>query len=373
MHDLIASPFLNSFVVLRPGRLEGIKLPEHRFRELEYARDSGATLPFWLAAAARARWGIEPAIRPASEAVLVRDASMYGHSRASWEINLGCDLDCEHCYLGKKRFSGLDEKGKRRLLLMLRDAGVLWLQITGGEALIDPHFASSCRLAHDLGMMIEILTNGTRLSNPAAMESLTASRPYRVTVSLYGATAETYDSFTRRRGAFKRVTLGLAAGIEANLPLRLALIVTAQNAHEHDRMRSMADELGLPYKEYTHMSPTIYGGAESLSSQSPAHLKPLERFAGCNAGRTFLHVDPHGKASICKVGRDEQIDLMDEGVRGLARLGGIADRLMLRTGGCSGCRLSENCSVCRPLAKRYQEAKAPLNTYCQHGQKGNTA
>ncbi|KJS63539.1 hypothetical protein [Streptomyces rubellomurinus] len=52
MHDLIASPFLDSFVVLRPGRLEGIKLSEPRFRELECARDSGANIPFWLAAAA---------------------------------------------------------------------------------------------------------------------------------------------------------------------------------------------------------------------------------------------------------------------------------------------------------------------------------
>ncbi|MQS11977.1 radical SAM protein [Streptomyces kaniharaensis] len=370
MHDLIASPFLNGFVLLRPGRLEGIKLPERRFRDLAQARDSGSGIPSWLAEATRTRWAVQLAPRSVGDATLIRDAPAYGHSRASWEINLGCDLDCEHCYLGPKRFAGLDEEGKHRLLLILRDSAVLWLQITGGEALIDPHFASCSQLAHDLGMMIEVLTNGTRLSNSRTLEVLVASRPYRVTVSLYGATAETYDSFTRRRGAFKKVTRGLAAGIEAGLPLQLALIVTAQNAHEHDQMRAAADELGLPYKEYSHMSPTIYGGAESLASQSPAHLKLLQRFAGCNAGHTFLHVDPHGRASICKVGRDEQIDLMTEGVQGLARLGGIADRLMLRTGGCSGCQLSGNCSVCRPLAKRYQEAKAPLNTYCQHGQKG---
>lgn len=44
------------------------------------------------------------------------------------------------------------------------------------------------------------------------------------------------------------------------------------------------------------------------------------------------HVDPHGKASICKVGRDPQVSLIDEGVEGLSRLGGIADRLLLRQG-----------------------------------------
>lgn len=50
------------------------------------------------------------------------------------------------------------------------------------------------------------------------------------------------------------------------------------------------------------------------------------------------------------------------------RLGSIADALMLRTGGCTGCQLSGSCTVCRPLAKLYQHAKAPLDTYCQHGQ-----
>jgi hypothetical protein len=115
------------------------------------------------------------------------------------------------------------------------------------------------------------------------------------------------------------------------------------------------------------MSPTIYGGAEPLPAQSGAHLRKRRVFTGCNAGHTFFHADPHGNVSICKVGRDEQISLISEGTEGLRRLGGIADSLMLRTGGCAGCQLSGSCTVCRPLAKRYQQAKAPLHTYCQRG------
>jgi len=41
------------------------------------------------------------------------------------EINLGCNYECEHCYLGLKQFSGLDWDARARLLHMLRDAGVL--------------------------------------------------------------------------------------------------------------------------------------------------------------------------------------------------------------------------------------------------------
>lgn len=58
-----------------------------------------------------------------------------------------------------------------------------------------------------------------------------------------------------------------------------------------------------------------------------------------------------------------------EGIDGLRKLGHIADSLMLRTGGCSGCALSKTCWTCRPLAKLYQEAKSPLDRYCQHGRR----
>ena len=92
-----------------------------------------------------------------------------------------------------------------------------------------------------------------------------------------------------------------------------------------------------------------------------------DALTGCNAGHTFFHADPHGKVSICNVGRDDQIDLMREGLNGLRQLPGIANGLMLRTGGCSGCQLAGTCRVCRPLAMQFQEAKAPLTYYCQHG------
>ena len=71
-------------------------------------------------------------------------------------------------------------------------------------------------------------------------------------------------------------------------------------------------------------------------------------------------------ASICKVGREPQIALVEEGLTGLARLGGIADRLLLRQGGCTGCQLQGSCGTCMPLVTLYRKAKAPLSAYCQH-------
>ncbi len=311
--------------------------------------------------------GLELDGRPVHDVVLLRKESPYGFGRASYELNLGCNYDCEHCYLGLKRFDGLSWPDRERLLRMLDEAGVLWLQLTGGEPLIDRLFLDVYGLAYELGMMISISSNGSRLSNGRVLDLLASRPPYRITLSVYGATPESYDGLTRRRGSFNAFRRGLTAAHEAGLPLRLNLIVTRQNAHEVDQMQAMADRLGLQHMVFSNISPTIYGGPESLPAQSVEHLRKRKPFTGCNAGHTFFHVDPHGKASICKVGRDPQIPLLVEGVAGLARLGGIADSLLLRQGGCAGCQLSGTCGTCMPLVTLYRKAKAPLSSYCQHG------
>lgn len=369
MYTLIASPFLDHHLVVRPGQPQGLRIGRIRYLELADAAAAGGDCPQWLVDAARRAWDLDLAGQPAERVLLVRGESAYGYGRASYELNLGCNYDCEHCYLGLKRFEGLPWPDRQRLLHVMRDAGVLWLQLTGGEPLVDRLFTDVYGLAYELGMMLSVSTNGSRLHDPRILELLTRCRPYRIVVSVYGATEATYDGLTRRRGSWRQFDRGLRAAVEAGLPLRLNLVLTRTNAHEEDAMVELAEGYGLPHVTYSNLSPTIYGGAEVLPAQSTAHPRARRPFTGCNAGHTFFHADPHGRASICKVGRDPAVDLIAEGVAGLRRLGAIADGLMLRTGGCSGCQLSGSCTVCRPLARLYQQAKAPLNTYCQHGRR----
>jgi len=366
VYALIASPFLDDYLILRSGSASGVKIPLWYWQQLQQVRP-GEACPEWLSDAVHRRWpDLDLTGRPLSDTVLVRPQSPFGYGRASYELNLGCNYDCEHCYLGLKKFEGLSWPDRERLLVLMSDAGVLWLQLTGGEPLIDKLFADVYRRAFELGMMLSISSNGSRLANPAILDLLTTRPPYRVTISVYGATAESYDGLTRRQGSFAKFSRGLAAAHEAGLPLNLNLIVTQHNAHELDAMRALAQRYDLPHHVFSNMSPTIYGGAESLPAQSREHLRKRKPFTGCHAGHTFFHVDPHGMASICKVGRDPQISLMDEGLDGLARLGGIADRLLLRQGGCTGCGLQGTCGTCMPLVTLYRKARAPLSAYCQH-------
>ncbi|WP_435865980.1 radical SAM protein [Streptomyces wedmorensis] len=365
-HELIVAPFLGRFLVLRPGQQHGVEIPLDRYTELANASAREGDLPQWLTDAAKSAWALDLTGWSADRALLVRAPSPYGYARASYEINKGCNYNCPHCYLPLRPFEGLPSERKRQVIDIMRDAGVLWLQITGGEPLIDREFPATYQYAYDAGMMIAVSSNGSELRKPNILSVFRERPPYRLTFSLYGATAATYDGFTRSKGAYGRFIESLDAARDAGLPVRLNIIVSKDNAHELDAMEALAEGYGFPHQVFTNMSPTIDGGAAPLPTQATEHLRQRRPFTGCNAGHTFFHVDPLGHASICKVARDPHIVLPEEGIEGLRRLGAIADGLQLRTGGCSGCALSGTCWTCRPLAKLYQEAKAPREMYCQH-------
>lgn len=106
-HDLIVSPFLDEYLVLRPGSASGVKIKAHHYWELRQVAAVGDSLPEWLRNAARRRWGLNLDGRRTSGALLIRDPSPYGHSRASYEVNNGCSWACDHCFYGDKRHEGL--------------------------------------------------------------------------------------------------------------------------------------------------------------------------------------------------------------------------------------------------------------------------
>ncbi|MFJ5265908.1 radical SAM protein [Streptomyces sp. NPDC088387] len=369
MHSLIASPFLDQHVLVRPGSRGGALLPEARYDELR-ALDPGEPAPPWLVEAIGGQWAeLDVADQFLGEFLLVRQPSTWGYGKASWEINLGCNYKCKQCYLGLKMNAGMPWEDKRHCLDIMADAGVLFLQVTGGEPTIDKDFLKAYRYAWDLGMMITVSTNGSLLWKENILRTFREYPPYRVTVSMYGAKKAGYDELTQREGAWDMFVQGMNAARHARLPLRMSIVVTDDNGNEEQAMQDLCKSWDVEYEVFTNMTPTIYGGGEVLTAQSKEHLRLRKTFTGCNAGHTFFHMDPHGLVSICKIGRDDQISLPHEGIEGLARLGEIADRLMLRTGDCSGCTIAGTCRVCRPLAKHYQEAKAPLAAYCRHGEK----
>jgi hypothetical protein len=82
----------------------------NKYAELRDAANS-VPVPDWLAVAARAQWGLNVDGLTAGDTIMVRPETDYGYARASYEVNLGCNYDCDHCYLGRSCLTAWTGRG----------------------------------------------------------------------------------------------------------------------------------------------------------------------------------------------------------------------------------------------------------------------
>lgn len=304
------------------------------------------------------------------DAFVLRERSGYVYDVASWELNLLCNYRCPHCYLGERPNRSMNMEQRRVVIDRMVELGVMKLQITGGEPLIDRNFAETYAAVYDQGIIATISTNGSRLYRKDVQAVLRERPPLHVTVSLYGATAVSYEAMTRSSsGSFDRFLRGLQFTREAGIPLRVSIIVSKFNEHEIDAMKALAAQYTEDWYLYDQMSATIYGGDDPLELQADSSLRrPIEtkkEFIGCEAGVRSFHVDPYGHASMCKVGREVSVQLDKEPAYEMARLVQASRLELRRSDECAGCLSQVLCSTCPLIVRQYRQAQASPSIYCR--------
>lgn len=365
MYQLIVSPFLDSHVVLRQGDPALLLISRERYDELATAHETTAPLPQWLVDQAAEQWSLELRGRADAELCL-RPRVEHQYARASYEINLDCNFSCQHCYHGGGHARGLNWEDRLRVLQTLHDAGVLWLQLSGGEPTIDPLFPDTYAHAWDAGMVMSVLTNGSMLSNRRILDVFTARPAHQISVSVYGARESSYEAVTRSRGSFKRFLRGVEAGVEAGLPLRLHIVPTSMTDSEESAMEALAARFGLPLRVYGTMIPTFGGASIPLTLQAETALRERPPWSPCHAGHEFFNVGANGEVTMCKGARTAPHSIVTHGDAALLRMAEEADLAKRRTGACADCLVQEQCVTCAPLVALYRAATAPPGMFCVH-------
>ena len=292
---------------------------------------------------------------------------------ASYEITERCNYQCRHCVLGdKKATRELSVIEKRQLIETIRSAGCMYLRITGGEPLLASGFKDTYSLACSLGMLVKVQTNGSLLSERKKQRIFEDCPPYKIVISFYGGSRESYQSLTRTPGSFE-CFLGAVEWLKkSGILVKANIIITQYNEHEIDEMVDMTKEAGFEYFIYPKLTPTFQGDPApiDLKAQSCSVMEEIDRYnqesilagrkdkgyEGCLAGKAFFHVARDGKAAICQTVRKNYVNLLEEGVNGLLRLAKISKGILTRSGNCIICEYNETCSTCPPNLELFQEA-----------------
>ena len=187
----------------------------------------------------------------------------------SLDLTHRCNLNCVHCYLGPqagRQKMGAVEMSTGRILSLLDEitnAGCLNLLITGGDPLIRDDFPVIYSHAKKNGLLVTVFTNGTLLTDKV-LDLFVDLPPLEVEISIYGATAPTYEKITRVPGSYERCFDSIGRLLDKNIKVNLKTILMTINSHELEEMENIARKFGVKFRFDAAISPYIDGNKTPL-------------------------------------------------------------------------------------------------------------
>ena len=194
---------------------------------------------------------------------------LYGRAAAAgvplsgtFELTPVCNMDCKMCYVRlssqqQKAIGPLADAEKwLDLAQEARDAGMLYLLLTGGEPFLHPQFRQILEGLHKMGLLISLNTNGT-LIDAHTVSWLKECPPMRINISLYGASDETYDRLCGNPKGFTQVKNAIKMLKEAGISVKLNCSLTPHNAKDLPQMVAFAEENQLILQIATYMFPPV--------------------------------------------------------------------------------------------------------------------
>ena len=161
----------------------------------------------------------------------------------NWGITARCNFVCSHCFSRLDRSPELSGKDARRVVDILAERGVMFLNYGTGEPLLREDLFPLTEYATGKGMKVTMNSNGS-LIDPAAADRIREAGFHSVGISIDSATAGAHDGFRRMPGSFGKAVLAARLLRERGIPLSVSSVICKVNHREFAVLISLAKELG---------------------------------------------------------------------------------------------------------------------------------
>lgn len=224
------------------------------------------------------------------ERLFVKAAHNHIPIMSAMELLPVCNLNCKMCYVRKSmeevnRAGGLkDGAWWLDIARQMRDAGMLYPLLTGGEPFLHPDFRMILAGMLEMGLQVSINSNATMIDEETA-RWLSTHRPVRINITLYGASPESYQKLCGNADAFRRVQKALDYLKQYEIPVKFNTSVTPDNVHELEQILDIANSYGSPIQIASYMFPP--------TRRDPSMVGTNHRMAPEEAGLARVRADFH--------------------------------------------------------------------------------
>jgi radical SAM protein with 4Fe4S-binding SPASM domain len=316
--------------------------------------------------------------------------------KAQLELTYRCNLHCRHCYTDPYNAASLFPRELtlneiHRLLDEMRDLGIIWLNLSGGDIFMHPDFFEIYERAHRQGFLPQLYTNGT-LFTRAVIERLQAMPPFTIDVSCHSVKEERFDWFTQVPGSYRAFRRGMTLLQESGLPFTLKTKLMDWNKDEIDDLRAFTESFGQSFGYTTSLSPRLNGDCSSLAYRiDPQDLRRLEqtdlatddndlcagkqeiarpdsdRLYRCGCGTNSIHISAWGELGACTLQYEHRVSLRTHSLRNaVAQVFGAIQSMRYQSDSpCRSCDIHRFCEK-KPTDARWEQGvpEAPIPYDC---------
>lgn len=178
----------------------------------------------------------------------------------NFELLPVCNLNCKMCYIRSswsevQRFGGLKTVDEwLELAKELKEAGTLFILLTGGEVFIYPEFKRLYIELYKMGFVLTVNTNGTLVDEETVLW-LKKYPPKCMSISLYGASDETYEKLCGQKQMFSKVTSALELLQKNHISVECKTILTPINVEDLQACCDYVRKQHIPYEVVTYSFP----------------------------------------------------------------------------------------------------------------------
>ena len=303
-----------------------------------------------------------------------------------------CNMNCDMCYvrLGREE---MEAKGRLHTAdewleigRQMKDAGVLFLLLTGGEPFLYPDFRRLYLELRKMGMIITINTNGTLIDEDLA-EFFGKYKPRRVNITLYGTDEETYANLCHYPGGYEKTLRGIRLLREQGVDVKVGGSLARANQDDLDKLLDIGEELDIPVRVDTYMMPATrerdlpYNMQSRLNPEEAArarihalkremgpelfpqyvrqsveradHPEPAEAKPGhmsCMAGQCSFTINWQGEMRPCVILTEPAISVFEFGFKAAWKYIVEETHKILLNEKCSTCHMRHLCRTCAASA-----------------------
>ena len=256
--------------------------------------------------------------------LLLKSATARRPVSGSLELTPCCNMNCDMCYV---RLPEKERAARGDLLTVeewlgiaqqMRDAGALFLLLTGGEPLLYPGFRELFRELAAMGFVLSVNTNGTLIDEEWA-DFFAELRPRWINVTLYGAGEETYRRLCHYSG-FEKTVRGIRLLRERGVDVRISATIVRDNVRDLEGILVLSEKLDAPVNADTFMIASVR--ERGVPFRSEARLPAAEAARAAQKARHLTMTEEEYRQYLEFIRTETDTEQMHEHPPGMSCLAG---------------------------------------------------